>query len=170
MTPVGSSNETNHPVIAFVWRDIVVLCDDGRADAAAYAHLPNLAESVRRNFPYGIGVLIVIPRNAVPPTEDARRAINETLASVEQSIRCMCWLVEGSGFQGAMVRAVLTGMRFVSHTTYARHVSMDLEHALTWMCSQLERGSSALGKVELASTYIRERLASVRPSDVYPAT
>lgn len=168
MTPLDSSDQAKRPVTAFVWRDIVVLCDDGRADAGAYAGLREIAESVQRRYPYGVGVLIVVPQNAVPPGEEVRRAINETLASVEKSIRCMCWLVEGSGFQGAMVRAVLTGIRFVSHTSYARHVSMDLEHALTWMCSQLERGSSSLGKVEMAAAYIRERLASVRPSDVYP--
>jgi hypothetical protein len=160
---------TEHAATSFVWRDIVVLCDDGRTRISEYAGLLSTAQEVQRKYPSGFGVLIVVPRNSVPPRDEARRAINDVMARVAEDIRCMCWLIEGSGFEAAMARAVLTGMRFVSHTPYARHVSLDLSHALTWMLSLLAHGKPRLGEVELASTFIAQRLAAIRPSGVTPS-
>lgn len=161
------AKDPSDTVAAFVWRNIVLLCDDGRTSAADYAGLLALGRSVESEFPAGFGVLIVIPPNAVPPSEDVRKAINHTLEELQGSIRCMCWMIEGSGFQAAMVRAVLTGMRLIGRTPYTRHVSVDLTHALAWMMSQLNAGSPRLDLVPEAVAFVRARLEGVRTSRVY---
>lgn len=138
-----------------------MLIDDGRGRASDYADLPSIARAVQAQYPNGFGVLIVIPPDAVPPSDEVRSTINHTLVEVEQSIRCVCWLIEGAGFQAAMVRAVLTGMRFLTRAAYTRHVSVDLQHALTWMLSQLAAGPQRMTDVPVAAEFVRSALAKI---------
>jgi hypothetical protein len=149
----------------FLWRDILVIRDDGRAQAADYAGLLAIAERVQRAQPSGFGVLVIVPNSAVPPPDAARRAMRTTLYRVEKSIRCMCWLIEGSGFQASMARAVLVSMRLLSHRPYERHISMDLQQALTWMLALLDRGSSRAGELDAAITFVSEQLRTLCASD-----
>jgi hypothetical protein len=147
------------------WQDIVLLCDDGRGAASEYQPLLPLGLDVASRYPNGFGVLIVIPAEAVPPSDEARNTINQILLELQQHIRCMCWLIEGSGFQAAMARAVLTGMRFVSRAPYTRHVSVDLRHAVMWMLLQLDQGTGARqDAVETAVESVRSWRGSFRPS------
>jgi hypothetical protein len=158
MTQPSSATFDRH-VAVLVWQDVVLLCDDGRGTDSDYAPLLELGRDVASRFPNGFGVLIVIPPNAVPPSDAARDVINQILLELQQNIRCICWLIEGSGFQAAMARAVLTGMRFVSRTPYTRHVSIELQHAMMWMLKQLEAGTSRLNDVEPAVEFVRASLA-----------
>src|SRR5262245_57929704 len=120
-----------------VWNDILVVIDDGKGRPFDYKLLQKLATERAQKHSAGIGVLTVIPKDATPPSAEARAAMNEAINNVLGSLRCLCYLVEGTGFQGAMVRAVLTGMRFLGQRPYATHVSTDLEDALGWMLGHL---------------------------------
>ncbi len=152
------------PIKVFTWRDIVVLCDDGRSRVEDYSELLPVAQAQLQKYPHGFGVLSIIPGNAVPPPEPVRQAINQTLNHVQSGIRCLCWLIEGSGFQAAMVRAVLAGMRVLSTAPYARHVSTDLEFSLTWILSLLEGGPRRVSDVHDAVRFVRAQLALLHPN------
>ena len=89
-----------HAVQALVWEDLVVVVDNGRGRPHEYAALLGLATGQSRRYPGGIGCLVIIPGDATPPSDDARKALNHTLESVAGSLRCMCWLVEGSDSRG----------------------------------------------------------------------
>jgi hypothetical protein len=54
------------------------------------------------------------------------------------SLRCLCWLVEGSGFQGSMVRGVLTGVKMFGRLPFETHVSTDMAEALRWTFTRLD--------------------------------
>src|SRR5450755_629768 len=90
------------------WADIFVLVDYGRAQPVDYVSFGMVLVASAAKYPGGIGGLTIIPRDASPPADDARVAMNQLMRRVGSSLRCLCWLVEGHGFQGAMVRAVLT--------------------------------------------------------------
>lgn len=158
------------PVSVFVWRDIVLLRDDGRGIPADYTSILTLGREVANQYPNGFGVLIVVPHNAVPPSDAARAAIHAALVQLRSNIRCMCWLIEGSGFQAAMARAVLTSMRFLSRDPYTRHVSVDLQHALTWMLSQLTSGPARLEEVPTAAQFVRSSIAGTATSGTHRRT
>jgi hypothetical protein len=132
-----------------LWRDIVTIVDDGRHSAPAYKQLTQLTATLKVDLPRGYGLLIIIPRRARPPSDEARRAINEALAAAAGSLTCLCWLVEGKGFQAAMARAVLTGLRILPRTAYATSVQSDLDEALAWILSGL-RGASVNIQPEIA--------------------
>jgi hypothetical protein len=143
-----------------LWRDIVAIVDDGRRSAPSYRGLGKLTESLKREYPGGYGVLIIIPRNARPPSDEARRAINDALASAEGGLKCVCWLVEGKGFQAAMARAVLTGLRFFPRATFDTAVKSDLRDALEWILTCLRGPDVLVGKDVAAAS---KCIATLRP-------
>jgi hypothetical protein len=116
-----------------LWRDIVAIIDDGKQSAPAYDALSRLAASLKAEHPRGYGALIIIPRNARPPSDQARRSINEALTAHAGGLKCICWLVEGKGFQAAMARAVLTGLRLFPRTAFQTNVKSDLTDAVEWI-------------------------------------
>jgi hypothetical protein len=122
-----------------MWEDIFAVVDDGRAPLSDYALLRELIAEQHSRHPSGLGCLAIIPRNAKPPSEEVRKMLNATLESVP--LKCICWYVEGSGFQAGMVRAVLSGLRFFTHRTYATHVAAELEASVRWVFDELDRTS-----------------------------
>jgi hypothetical protein len=145
-----------------VWRDVLVISDDGRSAVGDYDELFPIAAELQRKHPKGFGCLSIIPADAIPPSDQARAAINVTLERAQHLLRGLCWCVEGVGFQAAMVRAVLTGMRFIKSAPYARNIATGLQEGLTWLLPQLDGGAKRLDDLETALAYIRDRRASLR--------
>ena len=138
--------------VPLLWRDIVVIIDDGHRSALAYDALTRLAAALKQEHPRGYGVLIVIPQNARPPSDQARRAINEALAAAAGGLKCVCWLVEGKGFQAAMARAVLTGLTLL-RPAFETRVTSHLDGALNWMLRSL-RGPRVDLESEIAAAVV----------------
>jgi hypothetical protein len=149
-------------VKVIVWRDVIVLSDDGRGVPEDYDELLAIAAELMARYPNGIGLLVLIPENAVPPSDKARAAMNRNLADAEKSLRGASWCIEGSGFQAAMARAVLTGIRFLTPSGYSRHVSSSMAESLTWLLHQLNPTGARAGEVDEAVEYIRSRRDSLR--------
>jgi hypothetical protein len=143
-----------------VWHDLVTIVDDGRNSAPAYHELAELTAALRRDYPRGYAVLIIIPRKARPPSDEARRAINTALTAVTGGVKRLCWLVEGKGFQAAMARAVLTGLRMLPGTPFETAVKGELDEALEWLIGGLRDPSVNLAReVAAARAYLcNERL------------
>jgi hypothetical protein len=111
---------------------LFVVVDDGAAVATDYPILERIVIHEAKRFPNGIAGLIIVPRNARPPREEIRAAIRETLRNVGKHIRSICWYVEGSGFQGASQRAVLSGLVMLLQPPYPAHIASELRGALAW--------------------------------------
>lgn len=129
------------------WRDVFVVVDTGRASRSDYQPATEAVQRQAQNYPAGIGILVVVPRNATPPAEDSRQGIEKTLADIADKIRCVCWLVEGTGFQGGMARAVLNGLRVFNRRPYPTYVSTNLQQALGWVLTHLDGGTARLPQV-----------------------
>jgi hypothetical protein len=145
-----------------LWRDIFVVIDDGRAPAHDYPPLKRRVTEQASRHAFGIGGLVVVPPNAHPPTPEARDAISTLLADLGDKLRCVCWLVEGGGFQGAMARAVLTGLRLFGRYPYATHLSTQLTDSLKWLLPHLADGSSRLRDVDKAAEFITMERVTAR--------
>ena len=139
------------------WEDVFVVIDDGAGRVSDYALAQRMIAEHGSRYAAGIGCLVIIPVDAKPPSERVRDAMKAALAVVR--LRCLCWLVEGVGFQAAMARGVLTGLRLVANRSYETHVSRGLEEALTWMLPHLEGGTSRIEAVSRAAAAIRARRA-----------
>ena len=148
-----------------LWENIFAVVDDGKGRASDYAAFGKLILEQGEKYPQGVGCLTIIPQKSKPPPEEVRVAINAALAGLAGKLRCFCWLVEESGFEGATVRAVLTGLRMFGRFSYPTHVATKMEDALAWMLPHLHGPDKWRAKVPAASSAIRHaremhRLAS----------
>lgn len=147
-----------------MWKDIFAVVSNGRLQPEEFELLRGLIVAQAERFPAGIGCLTIVPRDATPPSDASRHALNAALGKVQGSLRCICWLVEGQGFQSAMVQAVLTGLRAAARQwPYATHVCTNLDEALGWILLQLpgpQRGSNDLD--EARREILRQRVGAGR--------
>jgi serine/threonine protein kinase len=139
------------------WENVVGLVDYGQATAYDYVALEELITAEAARHAAGIGGLIFVPAKARPPSESARAAMHELMQRLGSSMRGICWVVEGAGFQGAMVRAVLTGVRFVRRLPYESHVSGDPVEALRWLVQQLDGSDARVSRVPEGIGAIQEQ-------------
>jgi hypothetical protein len=147
-----------HPEVQVVlWEDIFAVVDTGRGDPSEYTVLRDLIIAQAKKFAGGIGCLAIIPQNATPPPDETRTALNAALAELGGSLRCICWLVEGTGFQGAMVRAILTGLNFVARRSYATHVSTNMNEAIGWILTHLANPRNRSGQIAIARDAIESQ-------------
>ena len=77
--------------------------------------------------------MVIIPSCARPPPEEGRRAIKASLDSLAERLRCLCWMVEGSGFRAATTRAALAGLALFVRAPYPTAVHKDVTEALRWL-------------------------------------
>ncbi len=134
-----------------------MIVDDGTARVAAYADFGRLILEQKGRYSQGIGCLVIIPDHSKPPPDDVRKAINAALADLEGGLRCFCWTIESSGFQAAIARGVLTGIRILARHKYPIETKTSLDEALTWMLPQLEGGTKRLSDVSMAASFIRQQ-------------
>jgi hypothetical protein len=120
-----------------LWRDIFVVVDNGKVPASEYVTFGQRIIDQASNYEDGIAGLVIIPPHATPPPDDVRTAINEALRGLAGSLRAFCWLVEGSGFQAAMARGVLNGIRMFSRHPYPTFITPNLDEALSWTLPHL---------------------------------
>jgi hypothetical protein len=141
-----------------LWEDIFVVVDDGGAPPSAYEVLRQKFVERSSHYKGGLGLLAIVPTRAKSPSPAARKAM--TAAFETAPLRCICWVVEGSGFEGAMVRAVITGMRVITRPAYPTHVAGDLEQGLGWILPHLEGGAGRVERVRDAAATIRAKRAT----------
>jgi hypothetical protein len=144
------------------WRDVFVIIDNGRAGPEEYERLEHLVVQQLSKHPGGLGALTVIPPDAVPPSPEARSAIRALLGRVDEGVRCACWLVEGGGFQGAMVRAVLIGLSVFGRYRYPTHVATELDEALQWMLLHLRDAKGGAHEASAGLAFLRAERARTR--------
>jgi hypothetical protein len=147
------------PLQFIVWRDVLVMIDDC-STASAYEGLRSIVVEQSARSSLGLGCLVIVPDSARAPSAGVRDAMNETLMGA--SLRCLCWLVEGVGFQGAMVRAVLTGLWFSAHARFPAQFAKTLDGAVRWMLPHLEGGPKRLGQANIVAATIRAQRATAR--------
>jgi|SRR5580658_5822651 hypothetical protein len=151
-------HEPTAPAIQVVyWQDVFVVSDNGRGLPEHYKGLRDLVLERVKRYPSGVGMLSIIPEEAVPPSDKARAAMNEAIAQVSGSLRCICWLVEGTGFQGAMVRAVLTGLRIFGKKDYPSNVCATMPSAMRWILNELDGGKQRFAHVDAAIAQIQHQ-------------
>jgi len=161
-TEGGDSPRTPLPVV--LWADIFALVDQGNATAGDYPILERMVLEQGQKYPRGLGGLVIIPAAAKPPQEDVRRAIREVLTNVNPQVRCLCWLVEGTGFRAAAVRAALIGLRVFRRESYTTHIASDMTEALGWILKKLEHGTSRQADLEIAFYAIQSARRNMHPA------
>jgi hypothetical protein len=158
-----STHRIASAVHVIFWQDIFVVIDNGKARAADYANVANMVQQQSAKYPGGMGCLTIIPEHATPPNDEVRRALNSTLKQLEDRLRCLCWSLEGAGFQAAMVRGALTGIRMFARHRYPTHIATSTRDAVAWILPHLAGGNERVSQAPTIASFIqRERDAILR--------
>jgi hypothetical protein len=167
--PYMEKDDSSRPPLPVVmWRNIFALVDQGSGSASDYPVLEGMVREQGKRHPGGLGCLVIIPSLANPPPEDVRRAIREVLANLSPQLRCLCWLVEGTGFRAAAVRATLVGLRVFSRQPYVTSVASDMTESLQWLLAHLSKGAPTTGEVRMAYEAIRRGVGDLQTGSVAP--
>lgn len=85
----------------------------------------------------GTGSLVVINSDCPPPSDEARRYIKSELA--RSSMVAAAQVVEGTGFRGAAMRAVLSMLQLTSRAPYPMSVFSGVPEGAAWLCMELHK-------------------------------
>jgi hypothetical protein len=137
-----------------VWRDVFVILRNGRATVENQRELERRMIERSHGFPGGIGVMVLIHSNAPMPDEEVRRELVALFSRQSSRIRGLVWVIQGTGFQAAAVRAVLTSFSLAAKQTYPTYIANDVRSALVWLLPLLEGASARLADADLATLEI----------------
>ena len=136
------------------WRDLFVIIDDGSLPVDEYARIETIVKTQAQKNAGGLGCLVIIPQGAQPPPPEVRRYLDGMLDRLP--MRCLAYLVEGSGFRAAAARAALIGMRVFSRRSYSTKVASSLDEAISWSLANLGGDAARLDDLSNATKAIVE--------------
>jgi hypothetical protein len=113
------------------WQDLFVVIDDGHVSVAEYERIEPLVKLQAKSCKNGLACLVIIPEQAIPPPARVRQHLQGMLSRLP--MRALTYLVEGSGFKAAAVRAVLISLGIFQRDKYPTKVLTSLQDALEWL-------------------------------------
>jgi len=132
-----------------------VLIWRGPVNAERFSIQRESIERVAREYPGEAAVLCIIEPASEPPSQELREAASAMLTQLAPRLRCVAYVVEGTGFRAAAVRGVLCGIELIRRNPYTARYFATVEQATTWMDSDLGRKGIPLRE---AAYRLRERL------------
>jgi len=108
----------------------------------------------------GTGALLIINSDCAPPSEEARRYIKAELA--RSSMVAAAQVVEGTGFRGAAMRAVLSMLQLASRAPYPMAVFSEVPEAATWLTAELKKRAGRAPEAADVVTAARDCLSRLK--------
>jgi hypothetical protein len=121
--------------IAWVENVQLILSCDAPTSAVMRTIIAEL-DALARTCRTRTGALLVINSSCPPPTEEARSYIRAELA--RSSMVAAAQVVEGTGFRGAAMRAVLSVLQLALRAPYPMMISSTVEEGASWLCKELQ--------------------------------
>jgi hypothetical protein len=125
--------------------DVAVVVDDGRVEAEHYQALEGALLLCHRKRKHRIGLIVIIPGGATVPSAATR---GEITAFYERTASILCavvHVVQETGFQGAVSRAVLTSLMLLQRKPYETSVFSNIRSAIRWMGAHVAKGGGRIG-------------------------
>jgi hypothetical protein len=117
-----------------------------------------------RSEPHGFPTLTwILPSAGFSLDAPSKEAAAKITSEFSKSILARATLIEGTGFQAAAVRAVVTGIDLFSRTTSPGRVFAELEATVAWCVSLRPAKSPSTLSASLITRALEETVASLRP-------
>lgn len=148
------SDAVTYGAVGGIW--VMVLYAKPKA-ADMWLAKPALAAMVKR-YPAGFPTLTWVTLAAgVSMDDDARKAATTVTSSFAKQLLCQATLVEGTGFQAAAVRAIISGLDAVSRSPNPKKVFSTVGPAVAW-CAPYRVGGDAASAADITRelTSLRE--------------
>jgi hypothetical protein len=151
------------------WRNLFVIVDNGAAEAGDYKVLAREVKALGDRNPDGVGVLTVLPPLTTPPSQDVRVAISAGYHNVAKHLRCVSWLVEGTEFRAAAVRAALGGLLLLMRPPFPTRVTSNFDEAIPWLLGKLNTRPGQDSDPQAVIAMVKHELLAVsRPPSRFP--
>lgn len=122
-------------------------------------------ETMLRRAPEGFPSLTwILPQAGFSMDADAREAAAEVTRAFDRSLLAQATVIEGTGFQAAAVRAVVTGLDVMSRTTGPKKTFATLEPAVAWCLARRPESVRATSPAEVIAAIAAARAALERGS------
>jgi hypothetical protein len=161
MSAVTSPFADASVLLTVVWRDLVVVVDNGHAPASDYLSVAREVNQQSHAHPSGRGLIVVLPPLTRPPPPEVRDAIRQAYALVGPQLRAAAWVIEGTGFRAATVRAALAGLRSLMRLPFPTTVTSSYEVAVPFVLGHLPSRSSQSVEPEAVITAIKRDLDQI---------
>jgi molybdopterin converting factor small subunit len=112
-------------------------------------------ELVANGSPGDAVILCVIEPTSEPPPQELREAATRLLNELAPKIRCVAFVIEGSGFRAAMIRGVLSSLELMRRSAYHVRYFASVAEATAWIAVETGRRSVDLAE---ATSSLRKRL------------
>jgi hypothetical protein len=103
-------------------------------------------EHVVHRYPGEASVLCIIEPTSEPPPQELREAASALLNSLAPKLRCVAYVIEGTGFRAAMIRGVLSGIELVRRKAYPARYFATVGQAAAWIGVETGRKSLELSE------------------------
>lgn len=120
-----------------VWRQLIVVVDRDGARASDYALAGEQVNDHVKGHAGGFGLVVVFPPLMTPPEPEIRHAIRDAYARVGTKLHAVAWVIEGTNFRAAAVRAALAGLRLVMRLPFPTAVTNNYEAAVPFVLDKL---------------------------------
>jgi hypothetical protein len=151
------------------WQDLFALVDDGSIPLPRYDAIEAAMHEQARRCAGGIAFLIILPPGARPPPDEVQRSVRERLARLGATLKCLAYLVEGTGFKAVAARAALVGMKIFAPRPYPIYVETSMHNVLLRVLPHLQSGKTGFLPPDVILQAITDaRLAAPPPAAVAP--
>lgn len=130
-----------------LWRGVV--------DEARFRLQRQAMEQVAGRYAGDAVILCIIEPTSEPPPQALREAASTLLNQLAPKLRCVAYVIEGTGFRAAMIRGVLSGIELVRRSAYPARYFATVAEASAWIAVETGRRSTELAD---ASFELREQL------------
>lgn len=116
----------------------VLICYSGRTPVKSY--LEGSVQAIRsyaKDYPQGLGMMVLIAEDEPPPDEDARRVILEARDGIKDCVRGSVLVVEGGGFAASAKRSVVAMFSLATSRPFPEKVAGNIQEGATKLANLL---------------------------------
>lgn len=99
-------------------------------------------EALASRYPGTTNLVVVVEQGSTPPDAELRKLTMDMVAKLEDRIRSIAVVIEGSGFKTAAIRSVLSGMALLRKVKTPVMFSASLGDAASWVVLQCPSASA----------------------------
>ncbi|HVJ22081.1 MAG TPA: hypothetical protein VM686_42035 [Polyangiaceae bacterium] len=126
-----------------IWGEFMLAVWRRKTELAAVQHLRHKLGDLGARYPSGTATISVIEQTAVPPDNDARKELSAVLTTPR--LQCSSLVYEGTGFQAATVRGVVTAITLLRTHPVPHVIHASVREGVQWSLKTL--GKSDSGKL-----------------------
>ena len=117
--------------------DIQISISRGEPGIAFLEQSIRLLRASAKEYPKGVGLLIVISADAPPPSEAAREHIKKGLIQLSGVLKGAARVIEGQGFTSAAKRSALSLLDLLLRMPYPTKIFGSTSEASVWLVQSL---------------------------------